>query len=168
MIGSKQVANPRPLMTMQKNIERFPSGATKPMTPSAPWNIPPAPTPAMALPSIKAGELGAEAEVIDPASADMNISIESFDRLCLVYNLKFQDREQIYSLDLEQSVENAKDRLKPRHSEQIGRAIVANLSENLEHRCDLRDHYPNYGLVDGHRKSSEEKSHKNNVQSQTG
>lgn len=79
MIGPKQVANPKTLMTMPKYIGRLSSGAMKPMTPSAPWNIPAAPTPAMARPAINAGELGADAETIDPAACQVNISVGPSD-----------------------------------------------------------------------------------------
>ena len=62
------MASPNELTTMLKKSGLFSNGTESPTIHSAPWNSPAAPTPDIARPSIKTGELGAAAHSTDPTS----------------------------------------------------------------------------------------------------
>ena len=67
-IGPKHVAKPKTLTTMPKYRGLLVRGTVSPIIPNAPWKMPAAPTPAIARPTMNAGELGAAALRMEPAA----------------------------------------------------------------------------------------------------
>lgn len=63
---------PNKLTTIPRNRGRSSRVQTYVKIPNAPWSNPAAPKPAMALPVMKAGEVGAEAQTMDPTATDQS------------------------------------------------------------------------------------------------